>query len=210
MRLLSRHSNLARFVAIFALAYGLLIAPWPGWNTFYASYYRGLCAAVLPRPANLILLFERNAAPLRSNLSSSITIGNRANIDSQGRFHAVVLQADTRSIAWMPTAMVVALIGATQVSCRRKLYAFTFGLIAIHAYILFITGIWILNRSTDVAAVTLLPWQKHLATMLEYTFVEQIGASFVVPVIIWFLVTFHAEDLVCFWQERNLSNTELN
>ncbi|MEI6070619.1 MAG: hypothetical protein WCS31_02415 [Verrucomicrobiae bacterium] len=196
MKFLLDSKALWKFAGLFVLTYGLLIAPWPNWNDFYSSYYRALCNAAFTHfPGDMILQFEKNNAPLRPNLSTSISIGNERKIDRQGRYPATVLQADTRSLAWTPTALLVALILATPLTWKRKLRALALGLLVIHAYILLITAFWIINRSTEVGLVTLIGWQKNFAEALEYTFIEQLGASFVIPVLIWVLVTYRRGDL---------------
>jgi len=191
-----KNRELLRFATIFALAYGLLITPWHGWNERYADYYRNLGTWVFASwPGKQLVRFEKNAAPLRVNLNTSITVGNRSLVDAQGRFSAVVLQVDTRSLAWMPTALLAALILATPLPWRRKIRAMLVGLIAIHAYILLITGIWITNNADKVALITMNKWQKNSMEMLEYTFIEQLGLSFVIPVVIWAFVSFYGAAL---------------
>ncbi|MCK9588087.1 MAG: hypothetical protein WC076_07265 [Terrimicrobiaceae bacterium] len=194
MKFLLDSKALWKFAWLFVLTYGLLIAPWPNWNDFCSGYYRAMCNATLTHlPGDMILRFEKTTVRLRPNLSTSISIGNERKIDRQGRYPATVLQSDTRALAWTPTALLVALILATPLTWKRKLWALALGLLVIHAYILLITALWIINRSTEVALVTLTGWQKDFAEALEYTFVEQLGISFVIPVLLWFLVMLYLE-----------------
>jgi len=47
-----------------------------------------------------------------------MTLGNRALVDNSGKGLAEIVDLDTRSIGWMPTALTMALILATPVPWR--------------------------------------------------------------------------------------------
>ena len=193
---LQRHRPIVAFLCGFVLVYGLLIVAWPGFNEAYAAYLRELGRLAFVRnDSQRILRFDPAKQPARKNLTTRIIIGNRQQIDGEGNFPATVLQVDTRLIGSMPTALVVALITATPIAWKRRAWALLWGVLCIHAYILFCLGIWIWNQSTNASLVTLTPFWKAVAEGLEYTLIVQQGASFAVPVLIWLLVTFRREDI---------------
>ena len=43
--------------------------------------------------------------------------------------------------------------------------------------------------------MTISPWEKEALDELSYTLINQLGASFSVPVLIWILVTFRRQDV---------------
>jgi hypothetical protein len=76
--------------------------------------------------------------------------------------------------------------------------AFFWGMLAIHAFILFSLGVYIVNQSDAASGlhlVELSSWAKELTDELENILITQMGASFVVPVLLWILVTFRREDV---------------
>ena len=185
--------GLARFAVIF----GLLILPWPGWNGIYGSYFRALGGAAFSRPDDRRMVwFEPH--PVRhgfSSLDSQMTLGNRDLIDKSGHGLAEIMGLDTRSIGWMPTALTIALILATPVPWRQRGWALLWGLLLIHAFILFSLQVWIWDESSAVSLLAVPPVGQTILDALQYTLLTNIGAGFSVPLLIWILVTFRREDL---------------
>lgn len=184
------------FLCRFALIYGLLILPWPGWNELYGDYFRALGQMAFSRDGEKrIVLFEPHELQHGfSSLNTRMTLGNRDLTDSSGNGRAVMIDLDTRSIGWVPTALTVALILATPVPWRRRGWALLWGLLLIHGFILFSLQTWIWNESPGLSLTTLSPFWKEIVDDLEYTLVTQLGASFSVPVLIWIVVTYRRED----------------
>jgi hypothetical protein len=67
-------------------------------------------------------------------------------------------------------------------------------LILVHGFILFSLQAWIWNNSPAVSLFTLSDFWKEVVDDLDYTLINQMGASFAVPVLIWILVTFKSQD----------------
>jgi hypothetical protein len=182
-----------RFIVIF----GLLILPWPGWNDIYSSYFRALGQMAFSREDDQrIVLFEPHHAQHGfSSLDTDMDVGNRALVDSSGKGKAAIVNLDSRSIGWTPTALTMALILATPVPLRQRGLALFWGLILIHAFILFSLQAAIWNESPTVSLVDLSPFWKTMVDDMDYTLITQLGASFSVPVLIWILVTIRRENL---------------
>ena len=184
---------LARFIVIF----GLLIMPWWGWSDFYSGYFRALGqAAFSGQDDQRIVLF----APTQvqhgfSALDTKMTLGNRALIDNRGHGKSESIGLDTRSIGWLPTALTIALILATPVPWRQRAWALLWGLLLVHAFILFSLQVWIWDESSSVSLLNLSPAGQTMMDDLEYTLITQMGASFSVPPLIWILVTIRRENL---------------
>jgi hypothetical protein len=134
------------------------------------------------------------AAEPGARLDTQILLVDPAEVDSHGKTPVRILGLDSRGVGWIPTALFIALTLATPVSWRRKGWALGLGLLAVHVYLLLTVEVYIWNESIPGAAgpVSLL---KRIGDGLEETLVTQLGASFVVPTIIWLLVTFRKSDL---------------
>jgi hypothetical protein len=189
-----RHRRpIVRFICLFALVYGALIAPWPGWNSLYGRGFRVLCSACLATENGLEIIRVQAAEP-NARLDTQILLIDPARKNSDGKIPVRILGLDSRGVGWIPTALFMALTIAAPVSTRRKGWALGLGLLAVHVYLLLMVEIYIWNESIPAAAgaVSLL---KQIGNGLEETLVTQLGASFVVPTIIWLLVTFRKSDL---------------
>jgi hypothetical protein len=182
-----------RFIVIF----GLLVLPWPGWNAIYGSYFRALGQAVFSRPDDQrVVLFEPHQMQHGfSSLDTQMTLGNRALADSSGKGRAEIVDLDSRSMGWMPTALTMALILATPVPWRQRAWALLWGLLLIHAFILFTLQVCLWDESSAVSLIELSPFWQLIVDELQYTLITQLGASFSVPILIWILVTIRRENL---------------
>jgi hypothetical protein len=185
---------IARFIGMFAVLYGLLIAPWPGINKAYGSYFMAFGRVAFSElRGHRILRFEA-AEPSPHPVDVKITMANVEKLDAQGRGHARILFLDSRSVGWVPTALVLALILATPVPWARRAWALFWGLLLVHGYIAFAVACYVWNESSDLNLVALTPFWKEVVSGLEETLVTQLGASFVVPFLIWLVVAFRPRD----------------
>jgi hypothetical protein len=187
---------LLAFVCRFALLFGLLIIPWPGWNGIYGEYFRALGQMVFSRDeGSRIVLFTPNVKQaVSSTLTTELTLGNRYLLDATGKGLLKRAKLDTRSIGWVPTALTLALIAASPLPWIRRGWALLGGLVLVHFFILFTLQTWIWSNEPVVSLATFFPFGKQVADALEFTFVEQLGASFAVPVLIWIFVSFRRND----------------
>jgi hypothetical protein len=191
---------IAGFLWRFALVYGLLILPWPGFNDAYGRYFRGLGQAAFAREhAQRQVRFEAVPKELKHVLDTRIVLANRDLLDPQGYGPVKYLELDTRGIGWVPTALLLALVVATPVPWRRRIPALGWGLLAVHGYIWFSVAVHLWNNSGELSLVSLTPFWQRVAGGLDETLVVQMGASFVVPVFLWLLVTLRKQDVIA-WQ----------
>jgi len=190
-------SLIVRFLIRFVLIFGLLVLPWPGWNDLYGHAFRAVGNAVFAQDGEKRVLYFSAHRQTQgfSSVDTQITIGNRDLIDSNGKGLAALLGLDTRSVGWMPTALTIALIMSTPIPLQRRAWSLLWGLLLVHAFILFSVAVYIWDKSTTVSLDTLSPFYKPIADGLEYTLVTQMGISFSIPVLIWIAVMFRREDV---------------
>ena len=197
---MSRPKQIAFAVALFIVIFGLLVFPWPGWNEIYGGYFRALGQAAFTREdgQRIVRFHPTHMQHGFSSLETEMALGNRALADSTGKGPGEVVTLDTRSIGWLPTALTIALILATPVPLRQRAWALLWGLLLIHAFILFSLQVWIWDYSSSVSLFKLSPFWQTFMDDLQYTLLQQLGASFSVPILIWILVTIRREDLYNF------------
>ena len=196
---MSLHKVILGFLLRFAVLYGLLIAPWPGWYETYGDAFRSTGNAI----------FDSNTGPRMCHfeahqdtkgygaIDTRITLGNRNLVDpATGQGPASILGLDSRSIGWVPVAWTIALIGATPIPFGRKILSLIGGVVLVNTFILFSVWLYIWNESSNapVKLITLSPWVKEVADGFQYTFITQMGISFSLPLLIWILVVFRRED----------------
>lgn len=192
--------QLCHFVVPFMIAYGLMIAPWPGWNKCYGDYFQSFGNCFLSEQNEVRTL--RFQAGDEGRLDTKIVIIAANSLDASGNLHAQILALDSRSVGWIPTALLLALVLGTPLRIKRRLLALIVGLIAVHGYILFTLWIYIVNESSHANASgpqDAFAFLAAIGDVLETTLVSQLGASIIAPVIIWFLVSFRKKDLAPFF-----------
>ena len=186
---------IAGFFARFLVIYTLLILPWPGWDLIYARYLQGLAQMVFEHDQKRVVLFQSYTVQHGfSLLNSRVTVSNRDLLDAAGNGPARNIELDLRSIGWVPTALTAALILATPVPWARRGWALLWGLVLVHAFILFSVQSALWAVSPDLSLITFSPFWGRVVDELDYALITQMGASFSVPVLIWILVTFRRQD----------------
>ncbi len=184
---------------VFAL-YVLLLLPWPGWSAAYNVWFRtiGTAAAL---GGGWIVRIEPIPADEKSPLSTRFIVGNPRMTDPQGNIPGMVLDLDAWGVGWVPTALVLSLIGATKLTARRRIAALGLGALLINLYAILCIRIFLWNGTADLMGTNGI--SQSVAGALNYTFVTQMGAGLTVAVLIWLAVTFRAGDeIVHFWPEK--------
>jgi hypothetical protein len=193
-------SNLARipmlgFLLRFAVIFGILILPWPGWNRAYAQYFQSLGQMVFNSTSETPrrVLFGPASGKI-PGMDTRLRLENLALADSTGKGPVKQTEIDTRSIGWVPTALTLALILATPIPWKRRLAACAGGLVLIHLFLFFTLQAWIWNNSVELSLLTLSAFWQRVVGELDYELMDQLGVSFTIPLVIWIIVTFRRQD----------------
>lgn len=188
-----------RFLAGTGLVFCLLIVPWPGWNERYAAWFGRIGAAAFSSGyGRLEVRFEPAPPTADRPFSLRLTLVDRDRIRPDGTAPAVMVGLDARGLAWVPTALVVALILSTPLPWPRRLSALALALVAVHGYVLFLLGVVLVAACADPSGLALLqlpPFVGALVDGLDETLVTQMGPGLAAAVVLWILVTLRRRDL---------------
>ena len=197
-----RRRVVAAFLIQFAAIYGLLIMPWPGWRNAYGSFFRQMAGATFARANGpTIVRFRPAENPPRPEIDTEILLASRADLDAAGRGPVRILGLDSRGVGWVPSALLLALAGATPLPWSRRWRVLFAGTLLVHGYLLALVASYLWNQSCGLTPVSFLPFWAPLGEFLEETFVNQLGPSFAVPTMIWLLVIL-AMERPSFFRER--------
>ena len=188
-----------RFAGLFVLIMGLLAIPWPGVQEMYSSALRKTGAWTMGSlgPKAVVLFYE---IPIQrsSSVDISMNVGDRTMVRKNGTLPTVNQTFSSRYIAYLPTAFLMALILATPLPWRRRLWSFLIGFVLIHLFIaaeIFLMILYLFNHTEWLSLFKLGSFGVKILDALWNIFIYQIAARFFIPVMIWILVSFRAGDL---------------
>lgn len=190
---------LGRFLLQFAIIFLLLVLPWPGWEQAYAGMFRTVAGTLFgslgPRA---VVLFAPLPKQRGSPVDTSMNVGDRRMVTPKGTLSTVNQEFSTRYVGYMPAALLTALVLATPLPWRRRGWALLWGLVLVHLFVGGLILIMILYLSNHTEWLTILKLPGFLLPLLDLswnTFIFQVVARFLIPVLIWILVAFRAGDL---------------
>jgi hypothetical protein len=183
------------FILRFVVLFGLLVGPWPG---FREQFARGLQTEL--RAFFHVLLPPGQAFEVRYVDRSTYKAGDTeiwklpAAAKKQGdQMTATTLVCDSRSLGWMPHAMILALCAATPLRWRKRWKVALTGLLATHLLVLatFIAGFF--STYANEISNSLVRW---LVIGADHILVDNLWVSFVGPFLMWIvaLVVFDRSD----------------
>ena len=173
--------------------------------------YFFLAALLIPRgsyaprfQAAATLMFQLVPSDLTAKLSPVNEPGSlndtRLHVGRQsGRFPGG-MSFEARRHGFVPTALLVSLILATPVPWRRRGSALAIGLVAIHGFLalrLWVTALLGLSV-VRMDGQRLLPLSRFLTdavALVDKLLSDDLHITFVVPVLVWLLVTVRPDDL---------------
>jgi hypothetical protein len=181
------------FVTRVLLYYGLLAwVPWPGVREGYSAFYReGANLLFGLSGKELMISFRTLRDP--SDPAKDLELVTRRRGTAAERTTPI----DSRLSGYLPTVVVIALTLATPIRWSRRVNAMLWGLVWVNLFIAL--------REIPTLLYTLTsppPFHEGLNPMwskLAYRVYEVIGqvptTSFIVPALIWLVVTFRGGDL---------------
>lgn len=171
--------------------YVALLLPWPGLGTAYDAWFRVL-GRLAATGGEWAVRVEPVPAEEKSPLSTRFVAGNPRQGNPRDGIPGKVLDLDSRGVGWVPTALVLSLMGATRLPMRRRLAALSWGFLLINLYVVFCIRVFLWDGTSDLMGIG--EFSRSVAGALSYTLVTQMGAGFAIAVLIWLAVTFRASN----------------
>jgi hypothetical protein len=189
---------LLAFLVLFLPVYAVLMIPWPGVREYYRA---GLIGA-----ANIFLSCIPGDAAYRLSADSTRPDVERAMLEIQHRTAGrAELRIDSGEVAYLPTALCIALILSTPVAWKRRIRALVVGFALVNVFIMFRLGVMAaFSVNLLNAAARGIPagrWSKAVAAFAEFIGVGP-GLSCIVAVLIWMVVLIGRDDVRVFLQLR--------
>lgn len=183
--------SVALFFAIFVVAFSILMIPWPGVRSAFGAYYRGV--------GNFFFssLGEDGRCQLVPMVRPSERMDTVVELTNLRTRSTASMETGSRFIGYVPSAFVLSLVLASPVSLRRKAWATLWGLLASQVFMVFRVGLGVLRRFTmpdDLSVWLPGPAANAVIEILFDVFVVSSIGGFVMPVLIWVLVTFRRGD----------------
>lgn len=182
----------------FGICYAILIIPWPGFSRAYAAGFRAAGRLLAPRESSpWVVSFEAAGNPA-SPLDTRILVANRRQAAPDGRCRAVALDLDTRSIGWIPTALLLALLVATPAPFSVHLRETAAGFLIMQGYVA--AAVWAhivfhADAASGLALARLSPLESVVFAALDETLIRQLGTGFVLAAAIWMVFALRRRDI---------------
>jgi hypothetical protein len=200
---LIRTRHIIGFFCIFVLIYVPLIIPWLGLASSYSKLYSA-GAAFLFKP-----LVPEGSIRFDSTSNAEndirITFYNLNLIRPDGKAFFTHGNISSFYGGYIYIAFMAALVIATPISLKRRLWALFIGIILIHGFIFFKLAIWIIygfNRE-PLSLLVLSPFWKQILLLTIEVVASNVTFGFIVCVFVWLLVSFRREDWVKILPRRN-------
>ena len=184
-----------RFVCLFLLVYGVLMAPWPGVKVAYLELYK-VGAALLFKSFESIGVVRLDE-PTDAKYDMRIVFYDRDRIGPDGKMvHVAFMHHSSRRTGYIFIAFLTALIVASPIGWRRRGWALSWGMILVHAFIIFILAAWILRgfNNEAVSLLVLSPFWRRVLLLTVFMFVHNLTFGLIGCVFIWLLASFRRED----------------
>jgi hypothetical protein len=194
--------GIIRFLCLFLLVFGLLVAPWPRLGRAYRKFYIAGAAFLLGsiRPTGIVT-FE----PLSdSEYDMNVTLYNRARLAPDGDIARIQTRHSSLQAGYLYVAFLVALILATPIPPGRKAWALFLGIILIHGLIALQLAVRILHafHNRPLSMFVMSTFSKRVLSIAHQAFAVNVTFGFVVCVFIWILVCFRRRDWAMIISER--------
>ena len=181
-------SGIKAFVFRLLLFYGLLLIPWPGLNDAYAAVFRGAGNGLFASFGAHRAVRFKPVSEKPSKWDTDVYLIQR------GTSKAWTINHNSRYTGYLPVAALLALVFATPVPWSRRWRALLVGLVLVNAFVVLRVAISLVYGFRGLELFIFSPfWNRTLDLAYEAISVSVV-AIFLVPAVIWILVTVRRED----------------
>jgi hypothetical protein len=182
-----------KFFCLFVLVYGLLMAAWPATGVVYSKIY-WVTGKVLFDYFRHFGIVEFAQSDDKGEIY--ITAYNRYRMDRKGNMSGGKSIHKIRYGDYMYMAFLSALVIATPVSLRRRVWALVCGLLLMQVLAITKLAIVILGLfgSEEVSILVLSPFWARIVVTSYQIVVNNLTTSFIIAFFIWILVVFRRAD----------------
>ena len=167
----------------FALVFGLLAWPWPGWRQVVSVCFRAqarfLVGAAFPQHSFRVTTF---ANPQFRGLDTLVVAADRKRLESDGHWTFLSIPFDSGAQGWIPLAMAIALGLATPLSWSKRWKAIVGGMFLIQ---LLVAATVLVDVSFSLVDETSPAWKRVPLEFANRILVENIWFGFVAPFLLW-------------------------
>jgi hypothetical protein len=212
-----RIGKIAGALARFVLAYGLLMAPWPGWVETYGKIYSSAAAFLFESTDPNRSVRIRHFVPRRGTTAETWSQDTSVSLQIRGPsvgFREVPPFSTGRSsryTGYAPTALAIALVLATPVSWRRRGSALPWAVLLASGFSALMLAIWIHGWFYGQECISLAQFSaqyasraRMVASLLKMT--GEMAPYYIAPVFIWTLVSLRRKDLESLFEKPAITH----
>jgi hypothetical protein len=180
-----------RLAICFPIIFGMLLIPWQGLNVAYRSLFQAQARWVSAcLPDRIIPRVGDHTDPGRPSIDVEVTLTERRSIRADGTANGATVLFDSRSMGWMPNAMVLALLLATGLPKKQLWKSILFAIVVTNTVVTF--GITF-SLIDNLPQSRLSDWASYLISAGDDIFCQSLWFSFIFPALLWWtVVTFHS------------------
>jgi hypothetical protein len=199
--------RLWRFALCFVAFYGLLILPWPGLHHAVGAYVQAFGNGLFGRTGRHVVQFRARGPADKSYAETTDTMMLLYNNDIVDRSKRAgwLMGFDTKQLFWLQFSFYLALVGATPVPWRRRVWALFWGILAANVLLALTLAAVITDHASDISMVALSPFWKTAVTGLAKLLIVVSGPSTLAYFVIWPFACFRRENLARLapgWRDR--------
>ena len=178
-----KRSQLVNFAVRFGLIFCLLVIPWPGLREGYAHIFqlesRALIKVALPATGSSVGGATESG---QRWADTRIVLNPSGETTVERRLSSRTVLLDSRSLGWMPLAMMLAMIGATPLIQRHLWHALlAFGLVNMCIGLTVVMAVCHALYPLESSG-----WRGWIFLFADHLLVENLWTSFVIPALAWF------------------------
>lgn len=195
---------IARMILIFAVSYVLLLGlgNFGGLREAYGATFRGVSAKIFRNWFDKgYVVINEGKDPTGKEMDSAARFYNRKQNDEAAQkgtsVYSIIYYFSTYLRGYLMTIFYLALVFASPVPLKRKAISGLVGFLLVQGFIIFrlyIGMCYTIQENPKLEILDPSPFMQSVVSVLDLALVRNIVLAFIIPLLIWILVTFNRED----------------